>query len=70
MTTITATIPDHLGDKVREFIENLGGEITAESESSAKEMSELELALLHRAEKDKESGRVSTYTSHRGILGR
>jgi hypothetical protein len=33
-------------------------------------LSEKELQLLHRAEKDKENGRLTTYTSHRDILGR
>jgi hypothetical protein len=70
MTTITANIPDNLTDKVRQFIEGLGGEVTSEFEPSAKEMSDTELDLLHRAEDDKQNGRVSSYTSHRGILGR
>jgi hypothetical protein len=70
MTTITANIPDNLKDKVRQFIEGLGGEVTSVFEPSAKNTSDSELDLLHRAEKDKENGRVSIYTSHRGILGR
>jgi hypothetical protein len=70
MTTITANIPDNLTDNVRQFIEGLGGEVTSEFEPSAKEMSDTELDLLHRAVDDKQNGRVSTYTSHRGILGR
>ena len=33
-------------------------------------MSERELELLHKAENDKENGKLNTYTSHRDILGR
>lgn len=33
-------------------------------------VNEIELALLKRAESDKENGRVTAYTSHRDILGR
>jgi hypothetical protein len=33
-------------------------------------LSDRELELLHQAENDKENDRVSTYTSHRDILGR
>ena len=33
-------------------------------------ISESELELLHRAENDKASGKVTTYTNHRDILGR
>ncbi|MFI5136474.1 MAG: hypothetical protein ACHQIM_01520 [Sphingobacteriales bacterium] len=33
-------------------------------------MSEKEIKLLHRAEDDKENGRVHVYSSHRNILGR
>jgi len=40
------------------------------TQNTAEKMSKLELELLHRAESDKESGRVSFYTNHRDILGR
>ena len=33
-------------------------------------VSERELELLHQANNDRENGRVTTYTSHRDILGR
>ena len=39
-------------------------------QGTAEKLSDGELALLHRAESDKESGRLTTYTSHRDILGR
>ncbi|MDB5030055.1 hypothetical protein [Mucilaginibacter sp.] len=37
---------------------------------ATEKISEQELELLHRAENDKENGRLTTYTSHRDILGR
>jgi len=36
MTTITANIPDNLKNKVKKFIEELGGEVISESRSSKK----------------------------------
>ena len=36
MTTITASVPDKLKDKVKKFIEELGGEIISESKSTRK----------------------------------
>lgn len=38
MATITANIPDNLKAKVKKFIEELGGEIISESESSKKQV--------------------------------
>jgi hypothetical protein len=47
MTTITANVPDELSDKLKQFIEELGGEILVETTSSLKEvvLSELEEGL-------------------------
>jgi len=39
-------------------------------QDSMEKISETELDLLRRAENDKENGKLNTYTSHRGILGR
>jgi len=36
MTTITANIPDNLKDKVKKFIEELGGEVISESKATRK----------------------------------
>ena len=38
MTTITANVPDELSDKLKQFIEELGGEILVETTSSLKEI--------------------------------
>jgi len=40
------------------------------TQDAAEKLSENELALLHRAESDKENGRLTAYTNHRDILGR
>jgi hypothetical protein len=40
------------------------------AKDAREKISEQELELLHRAENDKENGRLTTYTSHRDILGR
>jgi len=52
MTTITANIPDNLKDKLKEFIEELGGEVVSVSKSSKKKavLKELEAAFLEAKE--------------------
>lgn len=52
MTTITASIPDNLKDKVKKFIEELGGEVISESRSSKKKavLKELEEAFTEAKE--------------------
>ena len=40
------------------------------TQDSMEKMSEIELELLHKAENDKENGRLNTYINHRDILGR
>jgi benzoyl-CoA reductase/2-hydroxyglutaryl-CoA dehydratase subunit BcrC/BadD/HgdB len=52
MTTITASIPDNLKDKVRKFIEELGGEVISESKLSRKKalLKELEEAFSEAKE--------------------
>ncbi|HEY4325365.1 MAG TPA: hypothetical protein VGN20_15305 [Mucilaginibacter sp.] len=37
---------------------------------TAEPLSERELDLLRRAENDKQNGRLTSYTSHRDVLGR
>ena len=52
MTTITANIPDNLKDKVKKFIEELGGEVITESKLSRKKavLKELEEAFAEAKE--------------------
>ena len=52
MTTITANIPDNLKNKVKKFIEELGGEVISESRSSKKKavLKELEEAFAEAKE--------------------
>jgi len=52
MTTITANIPDNLKNKVKKFIEELGGEVISESRSSQKKaiLKELEEAFTEAKE--------------------
>ncbi len=52
MTTITANIPDNLKGKVKKFIEDLGGEIVAETRSSKRKavLKELEEAFVEAKE--------------------
>ena len=47
MTTITAKIPDKLKDKLKKFIEELGGEVVSESKLSKKKtvLKEIEVAF-------------------------
>ncbi len=52
MTTITANIPDNLKDKVKQFIEDLGGEVISETKASKKKavLKELEEAFAEAKE--------------------
>lgn len=52
MTTITAEIPDNLKDKLKKFIEELGGEVVSESKLSKKKtvLKELEAAFSEAKE--------------------
>jgi benzoyl-CoA reductase/2-hydroxyglutaryl-CoA dehydratase subunit BcrC/BadD/HgdB len=52
MTTITAKIPDNLKDKLKKFIEELGGEVVSESKLSKKKtvLKELEAAFSEAKE--------------------
>jgi hypothetical protein len=52
MTTITADIPDNLKDKVKQFIEELGGEVISETKASKKKavLKELEDAFSEAKE--------------------
>jgi hypothetical protein len=40
------------------------------AQDKIEKISDRELALLHKAENDKENGKMTAYTSHREILGR
>jgi hypothetical protein len=44
--------------------------IDYKAEDPMKKLSETELDLLHRAEHDKENGRVTPFISNRDVLGR
>lgn len=48
MITIVANIPDHLKNKVKKLIEELGGEVISESRASRKKavLNELEEAFI------------------------
>lgn len=46
MTTITANVPDELSDKVKEFIEELGGEISRTAKPLLKKYRSLSESLL------------------------
>jgi len=52
MTTITANIPDNLKNKVKKFIEELGGEVISESRSPTRKavLKELEEAFAEAKE--------------------
>jgi hypothetical protein len=67
MTTITATIPDNLQDRVRQFIEDLGGKVTSESQSKKKAvLKELEEAFAEA--KDIKEGKKQGLTLEQILL--
>jgi len=71
MTTITAQIPDNLKDKLKKFIEELGGEIVSESKLSNKKkavLKELEAAFLEA--KDIKEGKKQGFTLEEIILAK
>ena len=53
---------------LKTVLEAMDIDYTTQVEKEA--LSEKELQLLHRAENDKQNGRLTPYTSHRDILGR
>jgi len=69
MTTITVKIPDNLKDKVKAFIEELGGEIISEPKLSRKKavLNELEIAFTEA--KAIKEGKQQGITLEQVILG-
>lgn len=69
MTQVVLNIGDKKKwDALKTILEVMDIDYTSKEE--VEKISEKELELLHSAESDKENGRVTTYTSHRDILGR
>ena len=69
MTQIVLNISDKKKwDALKTILEVMKIDYTAKD--AIEKLSEQEHELLHRAENDKENGRVTAYTSHRDILGR
>jgi len=69
MTTITANIPDKLKDKVKKFIEDLGGEVISESKSSRKKAVLKELEEAFNEAKDIKDGKKQGFTLEQILLG-
>jgi hypothetical protein len=71
MTTITAQIPDNLKDKLKKFIEELGGEIVSESKLSNKKKAVLkELEAAFSEAKEIKEGKRQGYTLEEIILAK
>ena len=70
MTTITAKIPDNLKDKLKKFIEELGGEVVSESKLSKKKtvLKELEAAFLEA--KEIKEGKKQGYSLEQILLAK
>ena len=70
MTTITAKIPDNLKDKLKKFIEELGGEVVSESKLSNKKavLKELEDAFLEA--KEIKEGKKQGYSLEQILLAK
>ena len=68
MTTITANIPDKLKDKVKKFIEKLGGEVISESRSSRKKAVLKELEEAFTEAKEIKDGKNQGLTLHQILL--
>ncbi len=69
MTTITANIPDKLKDKVKKFIEDLGGEVISESITSRKKAVLKELEEAFTEAKDIKDGKKQGFTLEQILLG-
>ena len=69
MTTITANIPDKLKDKVRKFIEDLGGEVVSESKSSRKKAVLKELEEAFSEAKEIKDGKKQGFTLEQILPG-
>jgi hypothetical protein len=70
MTTITAKIPDNLKDKVKAFIEELGGEVISESKLSKKKAVLKELEIAFSEAKAIKEGKQQGITLEEILLGK
>jgi hypothetical protein len=70
MTTITAKIPDNLKDKVKAFIEEIGGEVISESKSSKKKAVLQELEIAFSEAKAIKDGKQKGITLEEVLLGK
>ena len=68
MTTITANIPDNLKNKVKKFIEELGGEVISESKSSKKKAALKELEEAFAEAKEIKDGKKKGLTLEQILL--
>ncbi len=70
MTTITASIPDNLKDKLKKFIEELGGEVISESKLSRKKAVLKELEDAFNEAKDIKDGKKQGLTLEQILLAK
>jgi len=69
MTTITAKIPDNIKDKVKKFIEELGGEVISESKISKKKAILKELENAFTEAKEIKEGKKQGFTLEQILSG-
>jgi benzoyl-CoA reductase/2-hydroxyglutaryl-CoA dehydratase subunit BcrC/BadD/HgdB len=70
MTTITAKIPDNLKDKLKKFIEELGGEVVSESKLSKKKTVLKELEAAFSEAKEIKDGKKQGYSLEQILLAK
>ena len=70
MTTITAKIPDNLKDKLKKFIEELGGEVVSESKLSKKKTVLKELEAAFSEAKEIKEGKKQGYSLEHILLAK
>jgi benzoyl-CoA reductase/2-hydroxyglutaryl-CoA dehydratase subunit BcrC/BadD/HgdB len=70
MTTITAKIPDNLKDKLKKFIEELGGEVVSESKLSKKKTVLKELEAAFSEAKEIKEGKKQGYSLEQILLAK
>ncbi len=68
MTTITANIPDNLKNKVKKFIEELGGEVISESRSPTRKAVLKELEEAFTGAKEIKDGKKQGLTLEQILL--
>jgi len=68
MTTITANIPDNLKNKVKKFIEELGGEVISESRSPTRKAVLKELEEAFAGAKEIKDGKKQGLTLEQILL--